>query len=254
MIRTAMRRLLERAGYWAVHRQVLPSGVDPLWDMQRLAARHGVEITCAFDVGAHRGQTAEQFLAAFPRATVHSFEPHPNSFACLQQLRSDRLHAHRLAVSDASGPAPFFVLSDVEDPQAAVPASMNNSLVRDTQFGLVAGRYDKSISVERITVDAFCDQAGVDRVDLLKIDTEGHEVAVLAGAAETLRDRRVSFVLLEFETVLPVSNAEGGALGPAAARLEPLGFRFMASYPVNQLDHPLYACFNALFFRPPGAV
>ena len=213
-----------------------------------------MEITCAFDVGAHKGQTAEAFLAAFPRAIVHSFEPHPNSFACLQQLQSDRLHAHRLAVSDACGRAPFFVLSDVEDPQAAVPASMNNSLVRDTQFSLVAGRYDKTISVERTTVDAFCDQAGVGRVDLLKIDTEGHEVAVLDGADETLRGRGVAFVLLEFQTLLPAPNAEGGALGPAAARLEPLGFHFMGSYPVNQVDRPLYACFNALFFRPRDTV
>ena len=180
---------------------------------------------------------------------MHSFEPHPNSFACLQLIKSDRLHPHPLAVSDACGPAPLFVFSDVEDPGAAVPASMNNSLVRDTQFGLVAGRYERSITVERITLDAFCEQAAIDRVDLLKIDTEGHEVAVLDGAAETLRARGVSFVLLEFETLLPVANAEGGALGPAAARLEPLGFRFMGSYPVNQVDRPLYACFNALFFR-----
>ena len=251
-VKAALRRTLGRAGYWVSHRSIMPFGIDPIWDIQRLAVRQGIQIRCAFDVGAHAGQTASAFLEAFPAATIHSFEPHPNSFACLDRLRSDRLHTHRLALSDGCGEARFYVYDYGEDSNATVPASMNNSLVQDTQFAIVAGRYEKSISVERVTADSFCAQNGIDRIDLLKIDTEGHEVAVLDGARQTLADRGVSLVFLEFESIVDVPGAVGGALAPAAERLQPLGFRLMATYPVNMIDRPLYAAFNALFLRPPG--
>ncbi len=252
-LKRIVRGALERAGYLVTHRAVAPFGVDPVWDIQRLAVRHDVSIRTAFDVGAHIGETAMSYLHAFPAAHVHAFEPHPNSFACLASIKSDRLHPHRLAMSDRSGEAAFFVYDDVTDPSAAIPASTSNSLVRERQFGLVAGEFTKSIKVACTTVDAFCAANGVEQVDLLKIDTEGHEVAVLDGARETLRERGVRFVFLEYETVLPLPNTVGGALAPAAERLEPLGFRLVASYPNYMVDRPLYTSFNALFLAPARA-
>jgi hypothetical protein len=129
---------------------------------------------------------------------------------------------------------------------------MNNSLVADTQFGLVAGRNPTSITVDCVTVDRFCADQGLARLDLLKIDTEGHELEVLEGAAETLARRGVKFVFLEFETLGPVAGASGGALAPCAALLEPLGFRLVAAYPNYMIDRPLYASLNALFVAPTG--
>lgn len=249
-IKAALRRGIERAGYHVTHRSVLPFGVDPIWDIQRLAVRHNASVGTIFDIGAHSGETATRFLEAFPAAHVYSFEPHPNSFACIAEIESDRLHPHKLALSDRCGEAEFFVFSDVVDPSRAMPASMNNSLVQNRQFSLVEGSYSKSIRVECVTVDEFCAANDVNTLELLKIDTEGHEVAVLDGARQTLAERGVRFVFLEYETVLPIPTAVGGALAPAAERLEPLGFRLVASYPNNMVDQPLYASFNALFLSP----
>jgi hypothetical protein len=136
---------------------------------------------------------------------------------------------------------------DTDDPPG--PASQNNSLVARTQFGLVTGHYTKTIKVQCQTVDQFCVEHQIAALDLLKIDTEGHEVEVLEGARQVLSRRSTRFVFLEFQTMLPVAGATGGALAPVAERLEPLGFHFMASYPVLMIDEPLYAAFNALFFR-----
>jgi len=248
-VRKILRQLLERAGYWTVHRSVLPFGVDPIDDIKRLAAARGLVIDTVFDVGAHVGQTARQYLSAFPSAQVHSFEPHPNSFRCLAQIDNPHLRAHQLALSDGCGAGEFFVFDDMVDPEEAVPASMNNSLVQDTQFSRIGGRYEKSISVERATVDAVCERERIERLGLLKIDTEGHELAVLEGARATLERRGVPFVFLEFESLLPVNEASGGALAPCAERLEPHGYRLVATYPVNMVERPFYACLNALFFR-----
>ena len=250
-LKSVLRGTIERAGYRVTHRSVLPFGVDPVWDIQRLASRRGGAVEVVLDIGAHAGETAITYLASFPKAQIHAFEPHPDSFACLAQTKDARLHVHRLAASNRCGDAEFFVLSDLADDSAApVAASMNNGLVAETQFSLVAGRYTKSITVECTTVDRFCVDHDLERLDLLKIDTEGHEREVLQGAAETLERRAVRFVFLEFETINPIPAATGGGLGPCAALLEPLGFRLVATYPNHLIDEPLYASFNALFVAP----
>jgi FkbM family methyltransferase len=251
-LKSLVREVLDKTGYRVTHKKVLPFGIDPLWDIQRLSARHKIHISRAFDIGAHIGETATGFLSAFPNAEVYSFEPHPNSFNCLLDIKSDRFHAYRLAISDRNGDAQFFVYSDVVDPTEAVSASMQNSLVRQTQFELIADgtkttHHTKTINVECMTVDQFCDTNNLKKVEVLKIDVEGHEAEVLDGARDTLLNRGVRFVLLEFATINPLNNAVGGALAPTAGRLEPLGFRFIASYPVLMLDKPLYASFDALF-------
>ncbi len=251
LAKKTIRAALERAGYWFTDRSVLPFGVDYLWDIRRMAAMHGIRVRCAFDIGAHGGETATEFLNAFPDAQVHSFEPHPNAYSFLRKIKSDRLHAHRFAMSNKTGPAEFFVYSQPVEGEEVVRGalpSQNNSLVARRQFGLVTGQYTKSIKVECQTVDRFCTDHNIGSLDLLKIDTEGHEAEVLDGARDTLLDRSVRFVFAEFETILPVANATGGALAPVAEHLEPLGFRLIATYPVNLLHEPLYAAFNALYF------
>src|SRR5215469_4062013 len=63
------------------------------------------DLRIAFDVGAHEGRTAAQFLRFFPDATVYSFEPAPQTFATLMQKGANvpRLHIENLALSDQPG-------------------------------------------------------------------------------------------------------------------------------------------------------
>jgi hypothetical protein len=48
------------------------------------------------------------------------------------------------------------------------------------------------------TVDQFCDENGVDRIQFLKIDTEGKEMEVLQGAARMIQEGRIDFIQFEF--------------------------------------------------------
>jgi FkbM family methyltransferase len=241
-----IRSALERGGYWVTSKAVLPFGVDYLWDIQRLAATHEISIRMFVDIGAHEGQTAIAALSAFPHAYVHSFEPHPISFAHLSRVASKRLSAHRLAMSDSSGPAKFFEY----DASESGHASQANSLVPQSQFAASAGHRAKAIEVACTTVDDFCSAHNITSVDVLKIDTEGYELGVLDGAKRLISCRCVRFVFAEYNSILPVGSASGGALAPLAALLEPFGFKLVASYPVYMTQRPLFATFNALFFPP----
>jgi len=102
--------------------------------------------------------------------------------------------------------------------------------------------------VECETLDAFCSRLGVNRIDILKIDTEGHEMAVLRGASQMLSMHRVQFIYVEFNTMLPKVGTTGGALLPISELLEPLGFQFVASYAEYMIPTvDLFVTSNALF-------
>jgi hypothetical protein len=93
-------------------------------------------------------------------------------------------------------------------------------------------------------------ERGIERINLLKIDTEGFDLQVLEGAQESLRDGRIDFIYLEFNTVLPKEGTAGGALAPLASFLQPFRFNLVSTY----TDHlvttgEFFSGFNALFAR-----
>lgn len=59
----------------------------------------------------------------------------------------------------------------------------------------IHGERFEEINVD--TVDLFCEQQGVDSIDLLKIDAEGFDLNVLRGAERSLRGGKIGFVLIE---------------------------------------------------------
>jgi len=60
----------------------------------------------------------------------------------------------------------------------------------------IAFREAETVTVQ--TIDAFSDEQGIDRVDFLKLDVEGHELEVLKGAEQRLTTDRISAIQFEF--------------------------------------------------------
>ena len=236
-----IKAFLERGGYWVRHASVLPFGIDYQHDIKRLSSILRKDVAVFFDVGANTGQTSSAALHTFPSATIYAFEPDRTSFAALKlNLDSGRVRPFNLAMSDRSGEAPFFDYGAL---------ATSNSLVQDSQYALRSGNQATIRTVECETLDAFCEKRGVDRIDVLKIDTEGHDLAVLRGAKRMLAEGRVQFIYIEFNTLLPKAGTTGGALLPISEVLEP-DFRFVASYPEYMLtEGDLFVTSNALFIH-----
>jgi FkbM family methyltransferase len=206
-----VRSLLEANGYYLRHRGAMPYGIDYMWDIKRLAELEGLSIRTFFDVGANTGQTSECALSEFPAAEVIAFEPHPGTFAELQRLsKCRRFASHNLALSDSNGMANLFCNGNTRD-----------SLV-------IAEPDAQSIEVDSLTIDSFCYRKAVRHIDVLKIDTEGADLAVLRGAKGMLSDGSVSFVYTEFAHFY--DGKQGTSLQQIADFLRPFGFQFIATY------------------------
>lgn len=239
-----IRRALEAAGYRVYHRSVLPYGIDYMSDVTRLSRDLGVSVSTFFDVGANEGQTSVSALAWFSNAKVFAFEPHPVTFSKLLERLSNtpRFTAHNLAMNNIEGTAPFFEYG----------SSTLNSLIPDAQYPIRKGVTANAITVQCTTLDEFCLQHSIPVIDVLKIDTEGCELAVLQGAQQLLSTESVRFVYAEFNDMSPRSGATGGALTPISDMLSQFGFRFVATYFDHmEIENELHIGANALFVRPP---
>ena len=170
----------------------VPLGRDPLADVRRI---HPGTIRCVFDVGAHVGQSAALFADSFPAARIHSFEPDPDSFTQLRDLAADYpgVTPVNAAVGDREGDATFFVNR----------FSQTNSLLRPRdgagQFLVTSDGLDvqRETRVRVLTLDRYCAEHAIERIDLLKLDTQGYELRVLDGTAAMLRRDAVPLIYLE---------------------------------------------------------
>ena len=182
-VRRTVRSILERRGYWIRHQSVLPYGVEYQHDIRRLSNIFGTSVNVFFDVGANSGQTSAAALTSFPDATVYAFEPDKATFTALTaNIRSSRFCPFNLALSDRCGEARFFDYGAL---------ATSNSLVEDSQYASRSNHQATIRSVDCDTLDGLCRKLGVDQIDVLKVDTEGHDLAVLRGAERMLAERRI---------------------------------------------------------------
>jgi len=147
-----------------------------------------------FDIGANFGLFT-RFLseAVGARGRVFSFEPTPDMFAVLshstRSMGLENVSCHNLALSDKPGRATMSIPIRGDGSRNHYEASLEPVL--PGQPGEV-----ESFTTELVTLDGFCEGAGIARVDFIKCDVEGHEIAVLRGACGLIaRDRPT--ILLE---------------------------------------------------------
>ncbi|HVM99031.1 MAG TPA: FkbM family methyltransferase [Caulobacteraceae bacterium] len=250
LVASAFRAGLRRAGYDLVKPEFARFGTSLFVDVGRICREWDWLVEVVFDVGANVGQFAAEALAGFPAARIHSFEPFPLALAKLTAALSDpRLTTHELALGDARGETTLYAYG-AEDETSHI-----NSLVPDARFPRRFGYTPREVRVRADTVDLFCQDAGIERIDVLKVDTEGFDLFVLKGAKAMLEAGRIRFVYVEFNDLFEVPGATGGALIPIAEYLRAFGYAYLVTY----TDFVLYerrvaVNANALFALPPVAM
>jgi FkbM family methyltransferase len=143
------------------------------------------------DVGANVGRWSRSMLTTAARAgraadlRLHAFEPDRAAFARLTQtLEGAPADLSRIALSDRAGTAVLHVVG---------PAAGTNSLYPVAGTDPAAGGH-----VTTSTLDGYAERSGITRFDLVKVDAEGHDLAVLRGARGLLAERRIAVAQFEY--------------------------------------------------------
>jgi FkbM family methyltransferase len=247
LIARGIRAVLDDMGYVLWKKEFLQYGISVYEDIARLNRAWGRSVGTFFDVGANVGQTTREVLRLFPRARIYAFEPHPTSFRELAAIAADRLSIHQIALGERKGMATLYQYGESGD------GSLINSVVSDARFPTRFGyRPKQELEIACSTIDDFCLEHRIDSIDVLKIDTEGSELAVLKGAERMLGSGRCSHVYTEFNELQPQPGVTGGALNPISDLLARFGFRYVATYTDFVLpDGDMHVCANALFALRP---
>jgi FkbM family methyltransferase len=142
--------------------------------------------TTVFDVGANIGLLSASLVSTCPSCIVCSFEPSPAILPFLRKTVSLSLHSARwklyeCALSDVEGSASF----------SAPPADLSAFGGLKNTGRVTVGEV---VEVQLRTLDNVWSEIGRPQVSVLKIDTEGHELPVLAGAEQCICTTRPAIV------------------------------------------------------------
>lgn len=190
----------------------------------------------AVDVGAHRGVFTDR-MARLVGSTghVHAFEPNPDSWRVLSAVKggSANISLHRIGLSDQAGSATLF-----RPRPKGVRVDAMSSLSKHVDDASLA--FDPvDVRLERLD-EALALEAR--RIALLKVDVEGHELAVFRGAEDVLhRSKPAILVEIEQRHQTPDIRDTFGHLesrGYAGWFVGPAGLRPLTDFDVarHQLD------------------
>lgn len=136
------------------------------------------------DVGANVGFFSLAVLALVPKSNVHMFEPSPFPRGYLAKSIARNGLESRVTLNHQA------LYSEPGEMDFCVHVGKHSALdgMRDTKYAF-AGE-STYIKVVVTTLDSYVREAGMRRLDLLKIDVEGAELYVLQGARNTLQEFR----------------------------------------------------------------
>jgi FkbM family methyltransferase len=171
------------------------------------------------DIGANAGLFALLMATRVgDRGRVYAFEPTAATFQWLQkdiELNSLRnVVAENVAVTEQTGAVEFHVgPSDL---------CVYNSISVVSHPGAKDGKFSR-VMVPAISIDDYCANHGIRRLDCVKIDVEGAELQVLKGMRRVLEENRQIVLLIEFSQM--TIAACGTSVDTMAEWLSAMGFQ-----------------------------
>lgn len=144
-----------------------------------------------FDVGANIGNYSLLIKLVNPNSTIYAFEPSPTTFSKLEKnLAEHRVICINMGLGSSVTQMELF---DYKEVDSSSHASLYSGVFDDLR------KTEKnSTLVDITTLNQFCKDNHLEKIDFLKIDTEGNELEVLKGASELLQAGKIAIIQFEF--------------------------------------------------------
>lgn len=136
------------------------------------------------DVGANDGEFTRSCLAEFEKCKVFAFEPNPDRL--IFGINDLRLQAFNFGLSSKAESNILYINGEHHGHSAYhIRPHFNMYEV-------------KVLECESISLDQFAKEHNIDRIDYIKIDTEGHEMPILSGCRDLLSKAVIKFGQFEY--------------------------------------------------------
>lgn len=177
------------------------------------------EVQVIFDVGANEGQTVKTILQQYPNARIYCFEPGAAAYETLSRSYGTfpQIALFKKAIGAEKCTATL---------EHGSRSTMSRIVGPNNRVTPENGAPQELVQVD--TMDTFCAEYGIDHIDFLKVDTEGHELEVLRGAQQMLRRQAVD--LISLEAAMSRLNRRHCALEDLKHHLEDRGYHLFGLY------------------------
>ena len=145
-----------------------------------------------FDVGAHHGETINNFIKYFNFSSIHSFEASNKNYKLLKKKikkkYENKIFLNNFGLSDLNK---SLKIKEFKETSSTTLSDINHDSKYYKRKMEVLGLKDnekiyKNSDVKLNRLDNYCDEKKINKIDLLKIDTEGHEYFVIKGSTNAL--------------------------------------------------------------------
>lgn len=136
------------------------------------------------EAGAHRGEDSARMAKQWPKGDVYSFEPIPKLYEGLCKLKKNypNIHFFNVALDEECEYKTFYKTQH----KFYILDGMSSFLKPPNKFNHKHFIHEKII-VETVTIDRWCKENFLQKVDFLWLDIEGYELKVLKKAIHTLK-------------------------------------------------------------------
>lgn len=145
-----------------------------------------------FDVGAHTGEWAQLALSVNPGLNIHCFEPSRENFDNLtRNVSSPNVTCNPCGLSSENGEKPLFIFRS-----APGLHSLYQRRGLESGWGLKTPAETEMVKLD--TLETYCAEWRIEKIDFLKVDVEGHELEVFKGGRSLFAEDRVRMVQFEY--------------------------------------------------------
>lgn len=148
------------------------------------------DIDTFIEVGSHNGEDAVEFSFLFQNARIYTFEANPVHLHKIRKriLGHKRITAYNLCVVDYDGEIDFYRVDTTICGNHGVSSIFPFDTTKEICNTNKKGRFRNlpPVKTKCISLDSWCDQQNIEKVDLLEIDVQGAELKVLNGFMKRL--------------------------------------------------------------------
>lgn len=160
--------------------------------LEKVGSIVGTAKTILFDVGANQGEFTRHILEAWGGMSyrVYAFEPSKKTFEMLRMSIevSPFVHLYNIGFGERPDHVQLYYDREGSGLASIYPRDLSHRNIEFTDHE----------TIELTTLDIFCQQHEIDSIDYLKMDVEGHELAVLKGAKKLFEQQKIKIVQFEF--------------------------------------------------------
>ncbi len=156
-----------------------------------------------FDIGGHKGETISFFLKNFNVDKIISFEPSPINFEKLKintlqfkkRYKKTQIFIENFGIGQKEEKLKLKQHSESSSSTINDFNIESNYLKKKNKFLNLKNNFFKEVDINVITLEDYINKNDIQKIDILKIDTEGYEFDVLKGLKDKLG--LVGFLMFE---------------------------------------------------------